>query len=358
LRILIPLLGFAPSGGNRVLSEMASAWVRAGHEVTMLIHKEAGTPYFPTDARIVWTDVRGNLSEAVPPEGPPRPGRRGLRYLRSVYAGLGRIGRDYDVILANYSLIAFPVWAARTGRARLFYYIQAYEPEVFQMEGHPVKRLLAALSYRLPLRQIVNGPLYLDYKGIAAQGVVPFGIDLEIYRFKGPPAPLAGADEIVLGCIGSSGPTKGTAYVLAAFEKLWAKDKRYRLRVAYGNLPEGWSHSACEIVMPADDRELAAFYRSVDILIAAGTVQHGAPHYPVLEAMASGTAVVTTGYMPANDGNSWLARNRDSDSLAEKVEEIVAGADHEARVMRAREDVVDFAWDKVAAKMVALFERP
>lgn len=356
MRILIPVLGFGRGGGHRVLSELASAWTRAGHDVAMLVHSEAGTPYFPTEARIIRTDVRGRLTDAVP-EGPPRPGFWGLRFVRALYAGLGRIGRDYDVILANHSLTPFPVWAARTGRARLFYYIQAYEPEVFKMEGHPVKRLLSALSYRLPLRQIVNGPLYVDYKGISAEGVVPFGIDLEIFPFKGPPVPLAGAEEILLGCIGSSGPTKGTAYVLAAFEKLWAKDKRYRLRVAYGNLPEGWSHPACEIVTPADDSGLAAFYRSLDILIAAGTVQHGAPHYPVLEAMASGTAVVTTGYMPANDGNSWLARNRDSDSLAEKVEEIVAGAGHEARVMQARDDVVDFAWDRIAAKMIALFER-
>ena len=314
-------------------------------------------PAFPTDARILWSDLRGKLSEAAPTEGPPRPGWMGLRFMRSVYAGLRRIGRDQDVILANHSLTTWPVWAARTGRARLFYYIQAYEPEYYQLEGHPVKRLLAALSYRLPLRQIVNGPLYLDYKGIAAEGVVPFGIDLEIFSFKGPPRPLADADEIVLGCIGRSEPAKGTPYVLEAFEKLWAKDKRYRLRVAYGNLPEGWSHPALEIVTPAGDSGLAAFYRSLDILIAAGTVQHGAPHYPVLEAMASGTAVVTTGYMPANDGNSWLARNRDSDSLAEKVEEIVAGAGHEARVMRARDDVVDFAWDRVAAKMIEIFER-
>ena len=103
-------------------------------------------------------------------------------------------------------------------------------------------------------------------------GVGPFGIDLETFTFKGPPKPLAAAGEIVLGCIGDSGPTKGTAYVLAAFEKLWAKDKRYRLRVGYGNLPDGWSHPACEIVVPADDRALAAFYHTPEILIAARTV--------------------------------------------------------------------------------------
>ena len=74
MRILIPVLGFGRGGGYRVLSELASAWTRAGHEVTMLVHREAGTPYFPTNARIIWSDVRGRLADAAPPERPPRPG--------------------------------------------------------------------------------------------------------------------------------------------------------------------------------------------------------------------------------------------------------------------------------------------
>lgn len=321
----------------------------------MLVHADGSRPYFPTEARLIWTDTRGNLSDRVPEHRPRETG--GLRFMRSLHAGTARIGRDYDVILANHSLTTWPIWAAGTGNAKLFYYIQAYEPEYYRLEGHPVKRLLSALSYRLPFRQIVNSAIYLDYRGISAEGVVPFGIDLAVFTSKGPPRPLADSAEIVLGCIGRSEPGKGTSIALEAFEKLWNADRRYRLRVAYGNLPAGWSHPACEIVMPANDRELAAFYRSLDILIAAGTIQHGAPHYPVLEAMASGTAVVTTGYEPADEGNSWLARNEDSGSVAEQVERIVSGADHAARVARALRAAADFGWDRVAAKMIEHFQR-
>ncbi|WP_447407026.1 hypothetical protein, partial [Clostridium perfringens] len=76
---------------------------------------------------------------------------------------------------------------------------------------------------------------------------------------------------MVVGCIGRSEPQKGTGYVLEAFQELHAKDPRHRLRIAYGNLPEGWSHEAAEIVVPRNDVELAAFYRSLDVLVAAGT---------------------------------------------------------------------------------------
>lgn len=356
MRILIPVLGFGRTGGNRVLAEFASAWVRAGHDVRFLTHATAGLPYFPTIAPIVWSDTRGRLAEAPP--APASTAGGALRFMRSLRAGTSRIGPDYDVILANHSLTTWPIWLARTGSARLFYYVQAYEPEYYRQDGRRLNQLLSALSYRLPFRQIVNGPLYLGYRGIRADTVVPFGIDLATFTPKEPPQPLAGAARVVLGCIGRSEPGKGTRYVLEAFEALWARDSRYRLRVAYGNLPDGWSHPACEIVTPANDRELAGFYRSLDILVAAGTVQHGAPHYPVLEAMASGTAVVTTGYMPADSSNSWLARNEDSASLAEQVEKIVFGTDHAARVARAIDAVQPFAWDLVAARMLERFERP
>jgi len=47
---------------------------------------------------------------------------------------------------------------------------------------------------------------------------------------------------------------------------------------------KGGINPACVVVVPGNDTELADYYRSVDILIAPGTVQHGAPHYPVMEA--------------------------------------------------------------------------
>ena len=82
-------------------------------------------------------------------------------------------------------------------------------------------------------------------------------------------------------------------------------------------------HKWLEIVRPNSDAELADYYRSVDILVAPGTVQHGAPHYPVLEAGACGTIVVTTGYLGATEETAWLVSNRSAESIVTAVESII-----------------------------------
>ena len=60
---------------------------------------------------------------------------------------------------------------------------------------------------------------------------------------------------------------------------------------------------------PNCDSELADYYRSIDILIAPSFLQLGAYHYPVIEALACGTAVITAGYLPGNKYNSWILKN-------------------------------------------------
>jgi glycosyltransferase involved in cell wall biosynthesis len=112
-----------------------------------------------------------------------------------------------------------------------------------------------------------------------------------------------------------------------------------------------------EIVVPKDDLELAAYYRSLDILIAAGTVQHGAPHYPVLEGMASGLPVVHTGFVPGNEQNSWLARNRDCASICEQIKIIACHQNLREKLGHAVEDVRPFAWDAVGDLMINFFKK-
>lgn len=126
----------------------------------------------------------------------------------------------------------------------------------------------------------------------------------------------------------------------------------------WGNLPEGWSHEAAEIVVPRNDVELAAFYRSLDVLVAAGTVQHGAPHYPALEALASGVALVTTGFEPATADNAWLVPNRDSRAIADTLETIAANpAEAAHRTELGLAAVVPFAWSVVADQALDTFRR-
>lgn len=353
MKILVPILGFGRAGGNRVLSQLANTWVHLGHEVTFLAPSAGSPPYFPTLAKIVWSDASGRLNEAAqPPEDEGKAS--GRRNVMSLWRGLRKLKGQYDIVLANH---CFTAWATALAcpRSKLFYYVQAYEPEYFELSNQPLHQWLARISYRLPLHQIANAPIYCGYREIKAVDWVPPGLDMNIFRPKLAQSLRCDSDEFVIGCIGRSEPTKGTEYVLAAFERLFQINTRFRLRVAYGNLPHNYSHPAVEVVVPGNDRELAEFYRSIDVMVAVGTVQHGAAHYPVLEAMACGIPVVTTGYLPASNENAWLVPNKDPVAIVAAIEEIARDTNAAQKANKALNDIQSYSWDVVATNMLAIF---
>lgn len=358
MKILIPVLDFGRAGGYRVLSQLANLWISQGHEVDFLCPSTTSTPYFPTVAKILRVNIYGHLVEGSYQEASGnRRGIRAHKYLLRLYLGLCSVGCDYGVILANHSLTAWPVALARCGSARKFYYIQAYEPEYYELETGWRPRVLGWLSiasYKFPLKQVCNAPVYIGYKGIKAKDWVPPGVDSTIFFPKTNQKELRTASEIVVGCIGRNEPAKGISFVLEAFEILWNSNRRFRLRVAYGNLPQGWSHCALEIVVPANDRELGEYYRSLDIMIAPGTVQLGAPHYPVIEAMACAVPLVTTGYIPASNENSWIVPVGDAQAIAAAVDTIVNSPPIviQSQMLRATRAVEEFRWETVSQKFL------
>lgn len=356
MKVLIPVIGFARTGGYRVLSELANSWIRQGHDVAFLCIDSSDEPYFPTKAKIIRIDARGICSNAkVKQEKQSR-----WHHIKSLFLGLNLIGRHYDVILANHSLTAWPVAFASCGVAKKMYYVQAYEPGYYagtkKLKGY-LFAIGSALTYHLSLNKIVNAPIYFRYVNLRASVFVPPGIDLANFKPAIFTKDIGHAKSIVIGCIGRNEPEKGTIYVLRAFEELYKKDKRFLLRIAaFGDLPEGWKHENCEVVVPKNDSELADYYRSLDILVAPGTVQHGAPHYPVLEAGACGIPVVTTGYMGATHETAWIVRNKDVGTIVEAIENIVT--DEEQRLRKRAKflnDVSSYSWDNVAAKMLMQF---
>ncbi len=361
MRILIPITNFGHGGGARVLSRLASAWTAAGHPTDFLVDARSPAPYFPTEAGIRRFDNDG-LVEGPPPEGAAfASSGNALSIYRGMHRGLNAIGASYDIILANHSLTAWPVRFASTGAARKFYYVQAYEPEMFELDPgwkSAVLRHFSEWSYRLALTQIANSPIYVDHASIRARTWIPPGLDVSVFHRRETMPDFRQDDSpVVIGTIGRSEATKGTIHVLEAFERLHATNPRFRLRVAFGNLPEGWSHPALEVVVPRGDDALAAYYRSVDILAAPGTVQLGACHYPVLEAMASGTPVVTTGYLPASPENSWLVPVRDSEAVARAILDVVATPEAvlARRLDLAHAAVQRFSWEQVSQDFLQQF---
>jgi glycosyltransferase involved in cell wall biosynthesis len=363
MKLLIPVATFGIGGGFRVLSELANHWGRNGHEVTFLVDARSDPPSYPTEANI----LRFNPQGLEVPATLPRASFAESGNIRSMYTGmlraLNRIGSNYDVILANHSFTALPVALARCGIARKWYYIQAYEPEYYSFvpgwKGR-VLQAVSALSYQMPLKQVANAPIYIGYRSIRAKHWVPPGLDPAVF-YRRHDIPRQNPNfKITLGVISRTEETKGTKYVLGAFERLARKDSRYHLKVAYDNLPEGWSHERCEIVKPQGDTGLADYYRSIDVMIAPGTVQLGACHYPVLEAMACGTPVITTGYLPADQHNAWIVPVRDAVAIERAVEEMasISAAALQEKVDRAELAVQVFHWDVVARSFMDLLTAP
>jgi glycosyltransferase involved in cell wall biosynthesis len=364
MKILIPVVSFHAAGGYRVLSELASAWTDAGHEVDFLVDERSPDPYFPTRARVLRFDRGGRVGSAPSTAGRFAESGNAPSIYLGMWRAIRRVGANYDLVLANHSLTAFPVALSRAGRAgrtRLFYYVQAYEPEYYALlRGRKARVLehLSRLSYRLPLVQIANAPIYVGHEHIRAKSWVPPGLDATIFRPGERTLPRSPQQGWVIGTIGRREPAKGTIYALQGFERLAARHPGVRLRVAYGNLPDGWHHDRAEVVVPRNDRELADYYRSVDVLLAPGIVQLGACHYPVIEAMACGTPVVTTGYLPADPSNSWIVPIEDGEAIAKAVEAVMAMGPEamRSRTDRALAATERFHWPNIAREMMALFE--
>lgn len=364
--ILIPVTGFGRAGGFRVLSKLADEWARAGHRPAFLAPNWSDPPYYPTVAEILWVDRWGVKRPLVPRSssaGPAQGGVSGVaRSLLALWLGIQRSGRRWDAIIANHSLTAWPVALAPVGGKKT-YYVQAYEPEYYG--GRPglrgrVLQGLARGSYSLPLRQIANAPLYLGYRACRARSWVPPGLDLELFR---PRAGGAGdadpARPLVVGCIGRLEPEKGTRIALDGFREFVRRHPgAARFRLADFGVPQEWfADLDLERVSPGNDAELAEYYRSLDVLLAMGTVQHGAHHYPVMEAMACGVTVVTTGYMPASPANAWIVEPAAAEAAAALAEILGSPAAVAEKRARAREAIEAYAWPEIGRRFAEELSR-
>jgi glycosyltransferase involved in cell wall biosynthesis len=270
-----------------------------------------------------------------------------------LFAGLRKIAGDYDVVFANHSLTAWPVRWTKS-RARKIYYVQAYEPSYYPISKDPIKHLLARFSYMLNLRQITNSRQYQGM-GLKPVDTIPPGIDLSIFTLKEQQRDISAAEKIVVGTIGRTEPYKGTATALAAYRLLREREPRLHMNVGFGNVSPA---DDVEITPINGDRELAAYYRSLDLLVVSCRGQHGAPHYPLIEAMASGTPVVHTDYYPGDASNSWIAKDASCEEVAVAIQAVLQAskAERAVRVAAARAAIErDLAWDAIAERFEGHF---
>jgi len=354
MKILIPLTtGFGPQGGWRVLSLLANQWILQGHSVSFLVHKSSNLPYFPTHATLLWFDNKGNIHKINDlnyniPFG---------RYFGISYALILALKKlNYDIVLATLSLTTWPIFLARI-KSKKYYYVQAYEPTYYPLNKfiNLFYKLLSKSSYYLNFEIIVNSEYYYRYKGIKSNKCVYPGIDFSIFFPKQNKIVLSDK-KIILGTIGRMEKYKGTYYIIEAFKQLKKENNlNIELHIAFGD-KELEKIDGIKIINLKGDCELANYYRSLDIYICAGTYQLGAVHYPVIESMASGVSLITTGYYPSNHENSWLVPIKNSDSIVKQILNIIGKPKlTKMKIHNAIDDVQQFDWKSVSYKMINIF---
>ena len=360
MRILIPILGFAKSGGFRVLSQFANYWSKSGHEVSFLCSSNSINPYFPTEAKIIWFNDKNEIVDTNKFEK-KKPLNVFIKQI-ALYKVLSKYANEYDIVLANHSLTALPVNMAKI-KAKKFYYVQAFEPDYYVSRKTLIGKFLYHYSnytYKLKnLDIIVNAPVYYSYKSIEANKYVPCGLDLEVYYPKNINAINFEKETIKIGAIGRVESFKGTTFVIEAFTKIKQNklfNKKMELYLAFADIKTENHESSIFVLTPKSDSELADFYRSMDIIIAPAIGQFGAIHYPVIESMACGTPIITTYFMPAHEGNAWLVSPQNSDSIISQIESIISNSKIvKEKAYHAIYDIQQFNWSIIANKMISYF---
>lgn len=351
MKILIPLVGgFGKAGGWRVLSELANNWIMKGNEVIFLAHKKTEPPYFPTLAQIIYYDNTGNIVNE-PDENYKAPRLGVLKIRWSLRKALDTL--DADIVLATHSFTAGPVKKSNI-KAKKFYYVQAYEPDYYYKNNlkDKIYKQICKRTYKLGLSIIVNAPMYMDFKEIKTDMYVFPGLDLENFK----PNNKSKNDKIILGTIGRLEEYKGTSYIVDAYKKLREEfGNTIELHMAFGDSSLA-NEDGISVIIPKGDHQLAQYYNSLDIYICAGTIQLDAVHYPVIEAMACKIPVITTGYLPSNDSNSWVVPIKNSEAIKNKVKEVIKN-DTIEKVEKGYKDVQIFRWESVSNKMLEYFKK-
>lgn len=350
ISIIVPNWEFGNSGGSRVKSKLANEFVKNGCKVLFLCYYKSNEPYYPVNCEIEYVNEKGERVERENEEKPTNLISSIInirKRQKALLKAMNRLSNDYNVAIANMAMTAESV--SKSNIRNKYYYIQAYE--AWEDGNNSLKKLfrneLVKRTYKLPLLRIVNAEIYKNYKEIHSDYVVPPGLDLSVYY---PKTKYWDKERtIIVGCIGRLEEWKGANDVGRAIDMLHTKGFPVELKAAFYPV----ECKNYELVHPDGDENLAEFYRSVDILVAPAKLQLGAIHYPVIEAMACGVPLITTGYYPANEENSYLVPIASPSKIADTIVEISKNYDlamNKAQI--SLKEIQRFDWNEVGKSML------
>ena len=268
MKLVIPVISLE-TGGTRFIYQLANEMVDKGHNVEIVLPEKAAMAW-PLKAQI--TRVKELTPDTIPPG---------------------------DFILPNFYLTVFPAWESKKGRVvRLSL---GYEPLWVEE-----KKALASYLVDAPIISLSQWHRQLILQGTGRNStIIPGGVDHKIFH-PFPKKSLTSGRLSIAYILRS----KEHGYTWKGSEDFWEACRQLTHLVPNFNIqvvaPEGASYPApvpYEMVKATTDSEMAKFYAQADIFVSTSYFESFS--MPLLEAMACGTAVVTTD----NGGNRDYAKD-------------------------------------------------
>lgn len=269
MKLVIPVLSLE-TGGTRFIYQLANEMIDKGHSVEIVLPEE-GAISWPLRAQV--TRVKELAPHTIPPA---------------------------DFILPNFWPTVFPAWESKKGRVvRLSL---GYEPLWVEEK----EKALASYLIKAPIIAISEWHRQLILQGTGRNStVIPGGVDSAV--FCPSPKRSLSTGRLSIAYILRS---KEHGYTWKGSEDFWEACQRLTSLVPAFDIQvvatEGANYLGplpYEIVKAPSDLEMARFYAQADIFVSTSYFESFS--MPSLEAMACGTAVVSTD----NGGNRDYAKN-------------------------------------------------
>lgn len=238
---------------------------------------------------------------------------------------------------------------------------------------HYTKTILDMIFAKLDARIAVSEAAreFVDSYFPAEYTIIPNGISLEQYGADIPPLPeLSDGRPNILFLGRYDEPRKGFRYLLRAFPKVRTQFPDARLVVVGQGDPTRYERfmqqhnlttNDVRFVGFVDESMKARYYASCEIFCAPSTGRESFG-FILLEAMASGKPVVASA-IPGYSGviragqDGLLVEPKDAEALALGLVRILADSDLRGRLSKAgRERAESFTWERVARRVLALYE--
>lgn len=339
------LAGMDTYGGDRVLARYALGLRRLGWRVGIITVAPPRNPLFYEDLPVRSLDVPGFPS-----------GRQD--YVRA----LGRIlrsTRDAGTVVAAWTpVLPLAVALRGAGQATRVVWLQQDYPEMF--EGLPFERAL--LRHGASLTDVtvaVSAACALHAGGPSTRiRVLHSGLEERFFLAANQPRPTGLNRPPDLLFVGDPIERKGWPELTQALAVLRGWGVEHRLTVVMRRAPGVPVPPKTRVALAPDDDALASLYRSADVLVCASRQEGWG--LPALEAMATGTPVVSTLHdgcrAYARPGVNLLGvRVGDAEGLAAAIRDVLARPGlSNTLVAEGLRTARSYAWEGIVPLFAAL----